>query len=263
MNNSPVILSAALALFTGSLCAADDTSLSGLEVRYEYFQWQEFGDQGGQILEETGGRLGLMISREERKMEGPSLRGSALLYLGNVDYDGRSQAGEPVESTTEYYGTALDGVLEFAYESGEGVTVAPYAGGGILTWIRKLDETGGLTQNGYDEWWLTFYLQAGIGFRIRDDAGEWQGRAGMVLPLFTRVEYDFTLPDGSSGVSVTPDSDLGFKADIQYRRNGYRAGLFYEAWNYGRSETEITGGAAIHQPKSEQQSVGIQLGIDL
>lgn len=233
-----------------------------LSVQYERFSWTEYNRDGHQLLDETGYRLGLRVQRQDTAGPIHGWESTALLYLGDVDYDGQTQLGEPVESTTEYYGGRLEGAWFPSGDHSTSFRISPLLGGGINSWIRKLDNTGGFTQTGYDEWWFSAYLLAGLTWQwMRHEENVWSGRAGIRYPIYNRVEYDFILPDGTSGVSVEPGEAPGYFIEFNYAAGGYRFGVFFEKWVFDRSETEIAGGFEVFQPESKQQSVGVQFGL--
>jgi len=232
-----------------------------LKVQYERFEWKEYGVDGHELLKESGYRLGLRWDRHVPDWFAPNWTAHALLYFGNVDYDGQSQIGEPVESTTEYYGGRGEGSLNFPLHHAGQLDSSLFTGAGLHSWLRKLDDTGGFTDTDYDEWWFSTYLQAGAAVRWKRSTGTLIGRAGIRYPVYSRVEYDFVLPDGSSGVSVEPGNDAGYFAELDYESGGYVFGLYFEEWNFKRSDTKSEGGVNIFQPESKQQSIGVQLGI--
>jgi hypothetical protein len=244
--------------------AAEEPSPSfrqGVQVRYEHFEWREFGLNDEQLLKESGYRVGVQWDTRSLRQIPPDWSARLLLYLGDVDYDGQTQVGEPIQSTTEYYGAQGEGSIHVRMIAHETLSIAPFAGLGAHTWIRHLDNTGGFSDTGYDEWWVSLYGQGGIGARWELPHGEWFGRAGLRYPFWNRAEYDFTLPDGTSGVDVEPGNDLSLFAEVGYERNNYLFSVFAEENNYKKSNTVSTGAFNVFQPKSEQQSIGVQFGV--
>jgi len=232
-----------------------------IKVQYERFEWKEFALNGDELLEESGYRLGLRWDKRNMDWSTPNWSADALLYFGDVDYDGQSQLGEPVESTTEYYGGRGESFFHIPVSQNEQRSSSLLLGGGIHSWLRRLDNTGGFTDTDYDEWWISTYLQAGVGVRWKSRRGVWTGRTGIRYPFYNRVEFDFVLPDGSTGTSVEPESDAGYFAEIECESGGYVFGIFLEEWNFKRSDTKNTGGAGVFQPESKQQSAGVQFGL--
>jgi len=233
----------------------------GIQVRYEYFEWREFGLNDEQLLKESGYRVGVQWDTRSLREIPPDWSARLLLYLGDVDYDGQTQAGEPIQSTTGYYGAQGEGSLHVPMYVRETLSIAPFAGLGAHSWIRQLDNTGGFSDTGYDEWWISLYGQGGIGVRWTLPRGEWFGRAGLRYPFWNRAEYDFTLPDGTSDIDVEPGNDVSLFADLGYAWKNYLFSVFVEENNYKKSDTVTTGAFNVYQPKSEQQSVGVQFGV--
>lgn len=239
----------------------DLPALQSLQVRYEQFEWREFGRDGRQLLKESGPRVGLQWARETRHANAPDWSARALAYFGDVDYDGQTQLGEPIESTTEYRGIQADAALRLPVPTGEYTELIPFAGAGAHSWIRQLDNARGFTDTGYDEWWVDLYAQAGLDFRWRQPRGEFFTRIGIRFPFYTRAEYDFVLPDGTDNASVEPGADIALFGECGYHSNGYTVSLFAEQTTYDQSDTKTYGQVDVFQPKSEQQILGLQLGV--
>ncbi len=261
MNLKKLFMIAATAMCPFLAGAENLPAIHSLQVRYEQFTWREFGLDGKQILKESGPRVGLLWERETRHEDAPDWSVRALAYFGDVDYDGQTQLGEPIESTTEYHGIQTDAALRLPVATGEHTEVIPFAGAGVHTWLRRLDNTRGFAETGYDEWWVDLYAQAGLDFRWQQTRGEFFARAGIRYPFYTRAEYDFVLPDGTGDASVEPGADISFFGACGYRANDYTVSLFAEDTAYDRSETKTYGQVDVFQPESEQQIFGLQLGV--
>lgn len=256
-------ISVLFALMSMSASAAESHHSweQGFQIRYEHFEWREFGFDDEQLLKESGYRVGVQWDTHSLYTIPPDWSARLLLYLGDVDYDGQTQIGEPLQSTTEYYGGQGEGCVHIRMFVRESLSVAPFIGAGAHTWIRRLDNTGGFSDTGYDEWWLSLYAQGGLGIRWTLPHGEWYGRIGARYPFWNRVEYDIILPDGTGDVDVEPGKDISFFGEVGYERNGYLIGIFAEEANYKRSEIKSFGAIDVYQPKSEQRSFGVQFGV--
>jgi hypothetical protein len=77
-------------------------------------------------------------------------------FLGEVDYDGATQAGDPVETTTEYYGLTAEWRRAGRWRSAPRWRLQPLAGLGWRGWLRRIDNSGRFS-SGYDEAWNTVY----------------------------------------------------------------------------------------------------------
>ncbi len=249
----------AAALLLPMLSSAE--SRQALQVRYEWMEWREFGDNGRQLLEESGPRVGLQWDRETGATGNLGSLTRARVYLGDLDYDGQNQVGQPVESTTEYHGILIESAARLPIQTGRNVEVAPFAGAGGHTWMRRLDDTGGFADTGYDEWWIDLYLQAGLDLRKAIRGGSMFVRAGVRYPFYLRAEYDLTLPDGTDDAHVEPDAEWCWFGEAGYQGTRYTMSLFYEVTTYGRSDDKKYGPVNIFQPDSEQQLAGIQVGV--
>jgi len=241
--------------------AEDLPAFQTLLVRYEQFEWREYNRDGGQLLKESGPRVGLQWERETRHTAAPDWSIRALVYFGDVDYDGQTQLGEPIESTTEYHGIQADTALRFPVVLSEYAKIIPFAGAGAHTWMRQLDNTRGFTETGYDEWWVDMYAQAGLDFRWQQTRGEFFTRVGLRYSFYLRAEYDFVLPDGTDNANVEPGANVAFFGECGFRANGYSVSLFAEETTYDQSDTKTYSSVDVFQPESEQQILGLQLGV--
>lgn len=234
---------------------------TSVQVRYERMEWREFDRNGNKLLKESGPRVGLLWEHETRGATWPDGLFRALAYLGDVDYDGQTQLGQPIESTTEYHGVQAEAAMLFPVAINALSALVPFAGAGGHSWLRRLDNTGGFAETGYDEWWVDLYVQAGLGWRAHLTRGEAFARLGVRYPVFTRVEYDLTLPDGTNDASVEPGAELNLFAECGYRAGGYTLSVYAEDSTYARSDEKTYGAVNIFQPKSEQQTIGLQFGV--
>jgi hypothetical protein len=261
MRTQILLVGCALAAASWSSRAEETPARSSVQIRYERMEWREFDREGNQLLKESGPRVGLLWEHETRDATWPDGLFRALAYLGDVDYDGQTQLGQPIESTTEYHGAQAEAAMLFPVAINPSSALIPFAGAGGHTWLRRLDNTGGFAETGYDEWWVDLYVQAGLGWRGLLNRGEAFARLGIRYPLFTRVEYDLTLPDGTDNASVEPGANINLFAECGYRAGGYTLSIYAEDTTYERSDEEIYGPVSIYQPESEQQTIGIQFGV--
>lgn len=254
-----------LLLIFGAWCGpgiagASTNQPSSFTVQYEWFTWREEDQRGRRLLEETGPRVGIRWQSERTDAPIPwAVR--AGVYLGTVDYDGKTQLGLPIDSTSDYHGLRAESdatVLSF----GETVRGQLFGGLGAHTWVRSLDNTRGFTDTGYNEWWSSIYAQAGLRLDGPAFGGAWSFRGGLRLPLWNRVEYDLLLPDGSSDASVEPEIAPGWFAEADFARGGYTAGLFAEFAQYDRSDAVTRGQVDVFQPESRERIIGLRAGLE-
>jgi hypothetical protein len=70
----------------------------------ENFEWKEFDDDGKQLLKESGPLAGVRGLLDLDTGIGFHLQGMGEVFFGRIDYDGATQAGDPIDSKTKYSG---------------------------------------------------------------------------------------------------------------------------------------------------------------
>ena len=132
----------------------------------ESFTWREFDDAGGQLLKESGPRFGVGVAFTREFANHLTLKPRIELNSGSVDYDGQTQSGVPVTTTTNYFGIKLEMDLAGRIRPSQGFVLEPFAGIGIRAWSRDIKDgtaADGSLAIGYTENWTTFYGRLGSG----------------------------------------------------------------------------------------------------
>lgn len=232
-------------------------------VQYQRWTWTEEDAAGRRLLKEEGPLLGLGVTHDwplGRAMEiAERLEG----FVGEVDYDGRTQLGDPVRTTTEYYGLTgeLDARLRVPVNGD--FDLLPFAGLGARAWLRRIDNTSRFS-SGYDETWLTAYARAGGRF-------EWRatGRlhlfasAALRIPLYNRARYSLSFDGGDDHVTVEPGRETTVAAEAGATVGSAHVAVFYEQLKFSRSDSESVPPFEVFQPESEGRLIGLKLGIAL
>ncbi len=232
------------------------------QVRYESFTWREYDRNGRQLLKESGYRVGLQWDRASTRSTAPAWSTRVTAYLGDVDYDGRTQLGTPIDSTTEYHGVRAEALLSLPLATQPGLDLAPFAGLGGHTWLRRLDNTGGFAETGYDEWWVHAYGMIGVDARWQRPSFAWLARLGARYPGHAWVQYDFTLPDGTDDATVDTDHAPAWFGELGVTTTGgYVITAFAERTTYERSNSKTYGSVSVFQPESETTSYGLTVGV--
>ena len=246
------------ALWALAVAAAAAAELS---VRYERWTWTEEDRDGTRLLREEGPLLGLGIAAERPGAGAWSAAGRLDAFLGEVDYDGSTQAGEPVETTTEYYGIIAEADARRVYALGEALELRPRAGFGWRSWLRRIDNSGRFS-NGYDESWNSAYGLLGAELRHRvGDAAVFAG-ATCRAPVFNRVRYHLTTAGGDDNVTVEPGREPGWRVEAGIERGAWTLCAFFERMDFPRSDAEVIPPFEVFQPESRGEVVGLRLGTD-
>ena len=244
----------------------DRTIAASLGVGLLQFEFEEFDSQDRRLVKESGWLPGLEGRCEvtgQRATFGIDFR----YYSGDVDYDGQTSAGVPIDSTTD--ADIVDLSLEAAYRLPLGLPprVSLYAGGGYRHWDRNIQSVGAIS--GLDETYRWWRAEAGVKLQLARGANAWELEAGLTRTLNPQVEIDF----GATFDAVTLDlgERWGWRTAAGWSQQvapQLTAGVdvFYASWDLGQSgvETLTSNGVSagsVFQPRSESRNYGAVLSL--
>ena len=225
------------------------------------FKWSEYSDAGSRVLEETGQIYGL-------DMDVASLgrrfgwQGGAGAFLGEVDYDGRTWSGSPVETDVLYVGGTFYGDGVVCFRPASGLVLKSFAGLGVQAWLRDLEDTrteAGVPVQGAEEWWGCVFGRLGAGFQYGFLSDyELFASGGVKLPIYTRNEVDFHL-NGSDWTGLEPEMTVsGFgEAGLCWRQVGVK--ISWDTLRFDRSDSVDAGTYNLYQPESSADVYKAQL----
>ena len=176
----------------------DRTIAASLGVGLLQFEFEEFDSQDRRLVKESGWLPGLEGRCEvtgQRATFGIDFR----YYSGDVDYDGQTSAGVPIDSTTD--ADIVDLSLEAAYRLPLGLPprVSLYAGGGYRHWDRNIQSVGAIS--GLDETYRWWRAEAGVKLQLARGANAWELEAGFAKqPSGPRHSTIRSITRGSTGV---------------------------------------------------------------
>ncbi len=252
-----LFLLAALSVLAARATAAE------IYVGCEHFRWTETDTAGNRLLTENGPLYSIGTDATHALGKSAELDGRVEGFLGEVDYDGHTQDGSPLFTTTQYYGLAGDLDARLPFSIAENFRLSPLAGVGARGWLRQLDNSP-RDSTGYDEAWLTTFLRTGLraAYAPREDA-EFFAEAALRLPVYNTVHYSFNFDGSSEDVAVEPGCELTFAAEAGAKFHGTRVSAFYEQLKFSRSNTATISGFDVSQPDSDGSIIGLRIGIDL
>ncbi len=234
-----------------------------LYLQLHAFEWTERAEGRGTLLEEEGTLLGLGLAGNLCQRGALRLPARAELFAGEVTYDGSTQLGSALHTTTLYVGGKIEAEGERAWSLSEGLAAGPLAGLGLRSWLRRLDNSE-RNSTGYDEAWLTAYARLGAfaeGATAATPTSPWRVEAGLHLPFYNTAYYSLESPLTSETASVSPGLKPSLFAEASVRGAGWFASLRFEELLFGASDPEPLPPFEIFQPESEGRLVSLQAGL--
>jgi hypothetical protein len=231
-----------------------------------HFQFEEFDRQDRRLVKEAGWLPGLEGSLGVRQ-QAVSLAVDVGYYAGDVDYDGQTSSGVPIDSSTDQ--RIFEASINAACELPLGLPprVSVYAGGGYRHWDRDIDSVGAVS--GLDETYQWWRAETGVKLQLARGANAWELEAGLTRTLNPQVDVDF----GAAFDAVTLDlgERWGWRTAASWSHRvspQLAAGLkvFYASWDLGQSSVEtltsngVTAGS-VFQPRSESRNYGVILSL--
>jgi len=233
---------------------------TGIYAKVESFTWKEYGDNGSQLLKESGPIYAVGGSVSPDTVGSLVLRAKGELFIGTVDYDGQTQSGRPVETDTDYTGLKAEGDLGWRITETDDCSLEPFVGLGYRRWQRDIQDTVGAI--GYEETWRSLYSRLGI-------RGEYTGsgqltafaEAGVKMPLSTENKVDLSVM-GLPTVTLRPGNEASAFAETGLKWIRFKASLFYEGMRFSKSHPVIVSNVRVWQPESKADIFGINVGMD-
>lgn len=230
--------------------------LFGLGV--ENFVWKEFDTDGSQLLEETGPRYVFSFLYQSQFSDAWHYEVMADLYAGNVDYDGQTQAGDPITTTSEYRGARGD----FTATYDVGGTDSPFAllvGAGLDVWSRNLRDTtlpDSTPVNGYQEDYFMIYARLGLQLQFSHNSWSSKLKAGLRRPLIVEESID------EFDVTLEPKPTTTYFASWQHLwgldgGQSFALNFYFEHTRFDASDSEFSTIGYVYQPESDMKTVGI------
>jgi hypothetical protein len=235
----------------------------------ESFTWREFDDAGGQLLKESGPRYGVGVAYAHEFPNHLTLRPRIELNGGDVDYDGRTQSGVPVSTTTTYLGIKFEMDLGGRISPWQSFILEPFAGIGIRSWSRDIKDSttaNGSLAIGYTENWATIYGRLGV--RGEQSFGQKNSMfllAGVKLPVST-TNYINDANVSSESITLKPGNKPSLFAEAGVKLQIFKISAFYDSMRFKKSpmvvvyDASLGGYVGFFQPKSESDMVGLRIG---
>lgn len=229
------------------------------------FYWDEHNN-GDKLLDEKGviygtGVIFNGITRANPKDESDRVRltygGELKLYFGTVDYDGHTQAGDPVTTEVDYSGLTLEGHLGWLIKTNSPHWfVSPELALGFSAWSRDLNSTS--DARGYTENWTNLYSRAGLGFifPLNDDL-QLGVSGGANIPIRVTNSVDL---EGYGDIDLSPEaSHITPYCTIAFDYKRVGVSFYYDSFFFGESNKVHKAENYFLQPESYTYKAGVQL----
>lgn len=238
----------------------------------EFHRWQEFDDSGNRLLTETGPRLVLAgaFDNLERRHGGLVYRARLRAYSGEVDYDGQDTNRRYVASTTSYrgWGAEFDAGWRVIDTRRSSFALDIFGGIGFEQWRRDI-QSGinalGIPVQGLIEDYSTPYVRVGLGLL------HYPGAASAYLDMGVRRPIQIDEEVVVSGELLTLNPQERWSGFVSYRISvnamtssallDPHVAVYYETWRFGRSAAVPVGNLSVWQPESDQDVLGIVIGV--
>ena len=230
------------------------------------FELEEFSREGDRLVRESGWLNGIDAAVGiSRKRLRAGLR--VAYYAGDVDYDGQTQSGVAVDSSSDQniWDTSALAAYRLPFWSEPRTSV--YAGGGYRHWRRDIQAVGSLA--GLEETYRWWSAQTGLDLEWQHGAHLWSLDGRLTRTINPEVSVDFDRTFDSANLDL--GERWGWIASLAWRYRlspSLSAGLrgFYQSWNLGRSDVETltaNGSAAgtVFQPRLENRNYGFVLDL--
>ncbi|MFH0908984.1 MAG: hypothetical protein V1929_09495 [bacterium] len=257
-------------IFFSVIPGANAGPSGGLYLQVKGYQWEEF-EGGERLLEESGPLFGIGLRLEPDPLTF-SAQGKIEVYAGEVDYDGQTISGDPLNDKTAYSGGIgeIDATVPAWVSKAKSRSFLVFAGAGGHIWQRDLGQEN--EDIGYTEDWFMVYGRVGVGFYLMQ-TGMVRGyfSSGVKIPFFTQNQVTVDTGTDIQDVDVEPDARPGPFMELGWRWKKVFAVAFYEYTKLEASEPETvivtipehSGSLAyrLYQPESEVHILGVNVGM--
>ena len=230
-----------------------------------YFDYTEFNTDDQVLDRELGWLPGLELDIKHKFASDWSINLFGAYYQGTIDYDGQTQSGTPHTTITGTKLFRLGGRIE----KGVYKKLRLYVGAQHHQWDRSINDTNSVS--GLDETykWLEYAFGLHSDFPL-DERNIINLDIAYLLIQNATIDVDLSrISLGSAKLDIADGNGGRFKLSWKstYTEN-IRLGLsfFFEAWDFGRSDTKQTQGgsrsAFVTEPRSETQNSGLMINFE-
>jgi hypothetical protein len=238
----------------------------GIGVGLMHFDLKEFNRQDDTLVQESGWLPGIdaTVSAEMNPLQA---RIRAAYYAGDIDYDGQTQSGAAIDSSSDQQIWDISALAAYRLPFSSTPRTSLYAGGGYRHWQRDIQSVGSIS--GLDETYRWWSAQTGLNLEWRRGASLWVLDGRLTRTLDPQVDVDFHHTFDSASLDL--GERWGWITELAWRHRispRLSAGLkaFYESWDIGKSELETltvndTPAGSVFQPRIENRNYGFIIDL--
>jgi hypothetical protein len=229
-----------------------------------HFDYTEFSTTNKVLDRETGWLPGVEARLNHALPSDWSIGLYTSYYQGTVNYDGQTQSGTPhtTDTGTEFF--RLGAQLEKIILANTGLFISAQT----HQWERDIHDNNnisGITET-YD--WIEYSAGINYGFYINNKDFV-QLNAGLLITRNAEIYVDLSRVNlGSTTLDIGDGTGGRLKLDWSRQHSEtmqYGLGLFFEAWDFGRSNTRATEGGSnivyVTEPRSETRNIGLMFNF--
>ena len=230
-----------------------------------HFDYTEFNTFNEVLDQELGWLSGIEVGLNHAITASWSININSSYHQGTVDYDGKTQQGEPHTTDTK---TKL-----FRYSARIEKSIYQkmflFASVQSHNWKRNIQDNNNISGLSENYKWIEYAIGANADiFTLPKDIFNVEvayliTRNGTINVDLSRVNLGSTtldLGDGTGGRLI-----FNWKRRSE-NNTRYGMSLFFEAWDFGRSNTKQTQGSPsivfVTEPRSETQNIGLKVNIE-
>lgn len=258
------ITSSTVILLCSSTLAIAETQLR-LSPSLLHFDYTEFSTTDSVLDRERGWLPGIELELTQAFVPDWYIRLSSSYYRGAVDYNGQTQANTPHQTQTDTTLLRLGARIEKTVMDNTNLFVTTQT----HRWRRDIRNNNNISGILETYKWLEFSAGFNYAYLINPD----NALKLEIAYLVTRnATIDINLSRDKLGTAVLDIGDgSGGRANLNWQAtytNNTHIGLtlFFEAWDFGRSNTKPTQGGTttvfVTEPRSETRNTGIKFNIE-
>lgn len=255
-------------LFCVSYTGAHASSVENetrLAFSFMNFSYKEFDDDDDLLNREDGLLPGVSLSivKPVRRL---LMTGELSFYVNDIQYDGQTQSGTPVESRTDTFIYDFSLSITHIFEGKSLLPERLYYGMGYRHWDRDIRDTEtatGIPVMGLHEVYRLPYVLVGSRWDIITSEN-FSGSLELRVHHTVGAEMFVNLYEGTTldlGERFGGRASLIFASQVNKGKN-YYIEPFYEFWQIGKSDIEYNSGLGyILEPRSTTNNVGLNIGM--